>query len=126
MDAADRFASVVNENSWLNELIRHAACIRRPHRFDRVSRFVAFPENHRAKGPLDALPAAVAVHGVVASRNGGDAAVADFLHHGSQLANVAGAAFRWHVAAVGKAVNVNVLDACPLRHLEQRIKVVCM
>src|SRR5439155_7279533 len=60
------------EHDGLDELVGHAALVARSHGGDRVVCVLALALDDRVVGALRAIPAAVAVHRVVAARYGGD------------------------------------------------------
>src|SRR5271154_1741951 len=76
--------------------------------------------NDCAVGFFDALPAIVAVHGVVAAADGGDLAHAELAHLLLELAEEIYSAVGGSVAPVHKAVDENILDFIFARHLEER------
>ena len=78
--------------------------------------------NHRAIGELDALPAIVAIHGVVAADERGDFADAELAHFLLQLLDEVAAAVRRRVAAVHEAMDKDVFHFLLLGHFEQREK----
>ena len=74
-------------------------------------------------GLLLAVPAMVAVHCVVAAGDRRDLADADLLALCLELLDVRLCALRRHIAAVEEGVDVDVLDALLLCHLEQCVEV---
>ena len=81
-----------------------------------------FAVDHGAIGEFFALPAIVAIHGVVAADDGGDLADAELAQFLLELLHIFAAAVRRRVAAVHEAVNENVLDFFLRGHFEQREK----
>ena len=79
-------------------------------------------EDHGVVGLGDALPAAVAVHGVVAAADGGDLAAVVFAHLLLQLFEISGAVGGQGVAAVHEGVDEDAIDAVLLRHFQQRVQ----
>jgi len=75
-----------------------------------------------AVGALDALPAVVAVHGVVAACKGGDAPNSDLAGFLLQLLDVFDAAMRRRVAPIREAVDENTLDVLLAGHPQQSIE----
>ena len=75
--------------------------------------------DHGAIGLLDALPAIVAVHRVVAAADAGDLAHAVLAHLLLELAQEVDAAVGRRVAAVHEAVDENVLHLVFARHAQQ-------
>ena len=78
--------------------------------------------NHGAVGFLDALPAIVAVHGVVAADDGGNLADAVFAHFLFERAQEIDAAIGRGVAAVHEAVDENARDFIFAGHAQQRVE----
>ena len=81
-------------------------------------------EENQLPRELDALPAVVAVHRVVAADDRRDFARADFLQLGLKLGQVMLAAGRRGVAAIEERVDENLVrrDARVLRDLDQRVE----
>src|SRR6185312_6071056 len=84
---------------------------------------LAVAEHHGAETALNALPALIAIHRVVAPGDGGDFADADFAQLLLYLAEVAETALGRRVAAVHDAVDENFLHAFALRHFEHGVHV---
>src|SRR6202040_4206517 len=76
--------------------------------------------NDCAVGFFDALPAIVAVHGVVAAADGGDLTHAQFAHLLFELTEKIYSAVGRSVAPVHEAVDENIFDFIFPRHLEER------
>ncbi len=79
---------------------------------------VGFAVDHGAIGFFDAVPAIVAVHGVVAADDGGDLADAVFAHFLFERLEEFDAAVGRSVAAVGEAVDEDALDFIFAGHAE--------
>src|SRR6266481_6139995 len=90
----------------------------------RVGVFAGFavPMHHGVEGFGDALPAAVAVHGVVAATARGDLAGVVLTHLLLELLKIAGAASRESVATIHKGMHKDILDAILFGHLQQCVK----
>ena len=73
----------------------------------------------RAVGQLDAFPAIVAVHGVIAAHDRRNLADAQLAHLLLQLAHVFLPAVRWRVPAIHEAMHKDLFDLVPLGHLQQ-------
>src|SRR5579872_166281 len=112
--------ALVHDGNRFNELIGDATLIRPLDGFDRVSKFLAIAEHHRAEAALNAFPSLIAIHAVVAASDGGDAADADGARLMEYLLDVPRAAFGACVAAIHEAVDADLLDALLASHLEQR------
>ena len=78
--------------------------------------------HHRVKRLRNALPAAVAIHGVVAPAHGGNLASVVFTHFLLELFEVSGAIGRQGVTPVHEGVNEDARDAILLRHCQQRVQ----
>ena len=74
-------------------------------------------------GLLLAVPAMIAVHRVVAASDRRDLADADLLALRFELFEVRLCALWWHIAAIEEGVDVDVLDALLLCHLEKCVEV---
>ena len=74
-------------------------------------------------GELDAVPAPVAIHRVVAADHGADAADAGLGRPALDLLEEARAGLRQRVAAVGEGVDHEILDLELLGELDQRVQV---
>src|SRR5208282_3427100 len=112
-DAGQRLAAVVHADERQDELVGHALVvgILHPlHRID-VGAALAFAFNHRREGFLDALPAAVAVHGVIAAFDRSDLPDAVLAHLLLELLDVAGAIGGQGVATVHEAVDEDAVHA---------------
>src|SRR5208282_2100537 len=92
------------------------------HRID-VATALGFALDHRAVGLGDALPAPVAVHGVVTAIDGRDFAGVIFAHLLLQLIEIAGAVGRQRVAAIHEGMYEDALDSLLLGHSQERIQV---
>src|SRR5205085_4402524 len=112
-------------DKWNNELIGHPAIVgflNSLHRIGVASAF-ALAFHHGSESFGLALPAAVAIHGVIAPADAGHFA-AIFAHRLLQLLHVSGAASGQRIAPIHKGVNEDAFHSILLRHLEQGIKVV--
>jgi hypothetical protein len=79
--------------------------------------------HHRAVSFFDALPAIIAVHGVIAAADAGNLADAVFAHLLLELSHVVDAAIRRRIAAIGEAMDKNARDSLLLGHAQQGEKV---
>ena len=77
-------------------------------------------------GLLLAVPVVVAVHGVVTAGDAGDLADAQRIELGLQVGEEALAGVRVGIAAIGDAVEVDLLGAHVLGHLQHAEPVVCV
>ena len=121
---ADRVLVGVDDDDRLDELVGDTGFVRGLERLDRRGRALlgdAFDD--RVVAQLDPLPPLVAVHRVVAAGDRGDAAGAGLVEHGLQLPEVADAAGRRGVAAVGDHVDEHPRHALARGHLDQRVQV---
>src|SRR5215467_721328 len=82
--------------------------------------------HHGAVSPFDALPAVVAVHGVVAPYDGGDMPDAKFAHLLLKLADEVPSTMWRRIASVHEAMYEHTLDLVPFGHLQQCKKVLDM
>lgn len=73
---------------------------------------------------LDTLPALIAIHGIVATTNGGDLAVVDRLDLLNQLLHVAGSRAGGGVTTVTKEVNVDLGNLSCLSSIQKSVEVV--
>src|SRR5208283_3400236 len=92
-DLSQRFTAIVGTNERHHKLVSHALVVglfHPLHGVDRCATF-SFAIHHCVVGFGDALPAAVAVHGIVAAVDGGDLAGVVLAHLLLQLFDVAGA-----------------------------------
>ena len=114
----------VGANEWNHEFVGHALVVRLFHPLHRVGVLAAFRigEHHRVVGLGDALPAPVAVHGVVAAIDRGDLAAVVLAHLLLQLFEISRAVGGQRVAAVHEGVDEDAVQAILLRHLQQRIE----
>ena len=116
-------SSVLHYYHGLNELIRLLIVIRRLDAFHRRSSLNTLPSYKRLVSSLHTVPAVVAVHRIVASRNGGHLTHADLLHLCFQLFYILFAGCRGSVTSVQKAMYINFLDTLPLRQLQKSVNV---
>ena len=109
------------DHDRLDEFVGDVLFVAALERGDRiVGAGFGFAMNQRAVGQLDALPAIVAVHRVVAADERGDFADLQLAHFLLELAHEVAAAVRRSVAAVHEAVDENFLDLLLLGQFEQR------
>src|ERR1700719_574015 len=85
-----------------------------------------FAMNDSTVGQLDALPAVVAVHRVVAAGECGDFAHSKFAQLSLQLADVVASAVWRRVAAIHKAMDEYALDFLLLGHFQESEQMVDM
>ena len=78
------YAAAFTGHGGHDEFVRHAVRIAFFHHFFRCA-VHAFAVYHGGVGLFHTVPAVVAVHGVIAARDGGDLAHADLGHFGFQL-----------------------------------------
>ena len=90
---------------------------------DGVSGLLALAEDETLEGNLDAVPALIAVHGIVAADDGGDLADADLLDGVLEFLHVAGGRLGVGVAAVAEEVDEDLGHAGLLGGLEERVEV---
>src|SRR5579884_2172519 len=122
-DQPHRLVLGIDNYYRLDELVGNAFLIRAADGFYGVGRLLALAVHQGIERPLYALPALVAIHGVVAARDSGDAAHADLADLLLQLFHVPRAALGRGVAAVHEAVDTDILHAFSLRDLQQRVQV---
>ncbi len=121
-----RLVAFVDDNKWQDEFVGDAAVVRFLHALHRIQGVggLALAVNHGVECLLFALPAAVAVHGVVAAADCGDLADAVFAHLLLQLLDVAGAVGGQRVAAIHEAVHEDALHAVLFSHPQERVKMI--
>jgi len=78
---------------------------------DRIVSLLADSAHETIDSNLDSLPTLIAIHGIVATGDGGQLSVLDIFHLLQQLLQVSGSRARGSVASIAEKVNVN------LRHL---------
>ena len=103
----------------LHEFVGDAVGVGLGHRVHGVGVVDALAVDHGVIGHLHALPALVAIHGVIAAHHRGDPAHADLGAFVPQLRHEVLAAGGGHVAAVQEAVDVHLGQALVLCHLQQ-------
>ena len=91
-----------------------------------VGGVVALAVDERGVGLLLAVPVVVAVHGVVTAGDAGDLADAQRIELGLQVGEEALAGVRVGIAAIGDAVEVDLLGTHVLGHLQHAEPVVCV
>ena len=109
-----------------HELVGHARVIGSLHCFVRGGRMLADALGNGVIGLLDALPAVVAVHRVIAAGNRGDAADLDRVDLRLQAVDIFDTGLRGRVAAVHEAVEAHLAQTVAARQLEQREHMVDM
>ena len=102
-----------------DELVRHAFRVGLFESLDRARELFALKARHRGVRLFHAVPLLFAVHRVVPAHDGGYLADAQLVHLRLKLRGVALAGRYADVASVHNAVDVDLPDAEPLRHLEQ-------
>ena len=108
------------ENDRLHELIGHTVRVRGFDGGDRVVRRFSLACRDRRQRAVGPIPALIAVHGVVATRDRGDLRTL-----GDELGQVRSGRGRRDVAAVGEGVDVGAFShSLPAGQLEQRPQVV--
>ena len=122
-DLSRGLASLVSDDDGQDEFIRDALVVRILDRGDGVARLASLAVDHRVVGLLDAVPAVVAVHGVVAPADRRDLAHAVVAHFLLERRQVFDAFGRRCVAPVEKNVHEHVANAVLPGHAEQRVKV---
>src|SRR5260370_4333099 len=116
-----RGAASLGDNDGLHEFVGDVLLVAAPEGGDRIVRAsFRFAVDDGAIGEFDALPAIVAVHGVIAADQGGNLPDAEFTTFLLELAHEIAAAARRRVAAVHEAVDENVFHLLLLGHFEQR------
>src|SRR6266436_8998926 len=78
--------------------------------------------HHRAVSEFDALPAIVAIHGVISSNQRRDLSHSKLAHLLLKLLHKVASAVRRGLASIHEAVHENTFHFLPLRHFEQRKK----
>ena len=81
-----------------------------------------FSLDHGGVSFRDALPAAVAIHGVVAAANGGDLAGIVLAHFLLQLFEITRAVGWQGVASIREGVNKNAIDPLLRGHFQQGVE----
>ena len=131
-NCSDRFAAAgfagcdwFRHNNWLDEFISGAAIVAGAnggywvdHTNPRVT------VNHGAIGALDAFPAIIAIHRVVAADDAGNLPGLKFLQVVLQLIEKFRAAVRRSVASVHEAVDEDAFDFLFARQFQQREKMI--
>ena len=120
-DGGQRLAAIVHANEGHDEFVGHTLVVGIFHALHRVDVFAAFAiaEDHGVEGLGNALPAAVAVHGVVASVDGSDLAGVVLAHLLLQLFQISGAVGGQGVAAIHEGVHEDAVNSVLLGHLQQ-------
>ena len=119
-----RLAAAVGADEGNHEFVGHSLVVGVFHSLHRIGALAAFRvgENHRVIGLGNALPAPVAIHGVVASVHGGDLAAVVFAHLLLQLFQVSRAIGGQSIAPVHESVHEDAVHPVLLGHLQQRVK----
>src|SRR5947209_14381376 len=118
------FAAIVRTNERHDELVGYVPVIEILLALHGVNVRPTFSlaVHHRVKRLRNALPAAVAIHGVVAPAHGGNLASVVFTHFLLELFEVSGAIGRQGVTPVHEGVNEDARDAILLSHCQQRVQ----
>ena len=123
---ADRLARGIDNDEGNQELVGDAvvvALLDARHGVG-VRAALGLAVDHGVEGLALALPALVAVHGVVAAVDGGHLAHAVLAHLLFELRDIAGAGSGRRVAAVHEGVDEDALQAVLARRAQQRIEVI--
>ncbi len=111
------------DRDGVDEFVGDAPFVAAPHGFDWISRsYRSIAVNHGAISALDALPAVIAIHGVVAPGERCNPPASDLAYFLLQLLDKIHAAMRRRVAAVHKAVDKHALNTLLSRHPQKRKK----
>ena len=110
--------AVLADHGGLHKFVGHALSIAVFHSLHRVHSLHALTADDGAISLLHAVPALVAVHAPEAALDGGDLRVAKGLALLIQFLHKAGAAGRRHVTAVQEAVDIDLLHAPLLGHIQ--------
>ena len=116
----DRLASLENHGR-LYELVGFVAAVSGVDGLYGAPGLQARGENHGGVRTRDAVPAFVAVHRVVAARNGRDAA-AGFRERGLEARDVGLRRSRRRIAPVGEDVHAQARHRCPLRQRHEALQ----
>ena len=111
-NGGQRLALVVYADKGHDEFVSDILVVEILHSLHRVNVFAALTVavNHRIESLGNALPAAIAIHGVVAAVDRGDLAGVVLAHFLLQLLEIAGAVGGQGVAPVHKGVHVDTVD----------------
>jgi hypothetical protein len=110
------------QNDRLEELVGDFRVVTGPNRGHGLLRLLPLAGHDRREGTLCALPAAIAVHRVIAAHDGDDPRP-----FGDELGEVVGRRRRGDVAAVGEGMHVGaLLHPLPARELDQGAHVIDM
>ena len=125
-DRRQRLAAIVRANERHDEFVGHVFVVGLFHSLHGIGVGAAFglAIDHRAVSFGDALPAAVAIHGVVAAVDGGDLAGVVLAHLLLQLFEIAGAVGGQRVAAIHEGMDEDAIDSLLLGHFQQRIEMI--
>ena len=123
-NGGQRLPVAVGADKRNHEFVGDSLVVRIFHSLHGIGTLAAFRvgKHHRVVGLGDALPAPVAIHGVVAAVDGGDLAAVVLAHLLLQLFEVSCAVGGQSVAAVHKGMHENAIQSVLLRHLQQRIE----
>ena len=116
-------AFALGYNDGLDELVGYVLLVAFLQRGEGITRArFGLAVHDGAVGQLHALPAIIAIHGVVTADESGDLSDLQLAHLLLQLADEIAAAVRRRVAAVHEAMDEDFLDFLLLGHFEQREK----
>ena len=116
-------ARVAVNNDRLQELVRFVLCVALLNHFNGILALLALALDQAVHCDLDALPALVPVHCVVATDDRRDLANLLFLNERNKVLHVPRRGAGRGVATVAKEVDVDVLETDLLRGLEERVQV---
>jgi hypothetical protein len=119
----DNATLLASNNDGLEELVLLVLFVARLDGGNGIHALLALAEDHALEGNLVSLPPLVAVHGVVATDDGGNVTKANLARRGNQLLKVGGTRLGVRVAAVAKGVDVDLGDSDLLGGPEEGIQV---
>ena len=122
LDLTHRLAIGVHDHGRLDELVTLVRCVAGLDRLRGAPRLLTFAEHVRFVRALGALPAVVAVHGVIAANYRPDPTDSNSRDLLFQLLQICGSAARWGVASVHNRVHHDLVwrEVLLFGHLEQR------